>query len=349
MTQKINKSFAITSVVEKAIGDSSFETDGQYIEVAGYASRMYLNGDFVIDADRENIDTFGIDLTRLKNGILPLLYNHNQDKVVGSVTSATYDKDGLLITAKLFKFPDDDLTNHVYHAVKNKAISSFSVGILVKDFAMINQDGEDYLQLAESEAIEISLVSVPSNPEALFRITSLKSADGTDKMITTISKSALKVENSEACQGLECMLREKHIEPEVQKEEDLLVEEVEKETIVGVTPEAIEKLEELQNPTEEVIEEPKVTEGETVTPMEDTPVDKSNDKPSEQPKDEAPVDQVKLSLETISQLDTSNMQFDELEAIYEVLAKIADQIEEQLAPEIAKIALAELTVTAPAV
>jgi HK97 family phage prohead protease len=340
--QVIHKSFSIIDITEKAVVND-MSTEEQYIDIKGYASKMYMaDGSYVIDADQENIDTFGIDLKRLRNGILPLLFNHDQKKAVGKILSATYDKDGLLITARLHKLPDDSMTNYVYQAVKAGIISSFSIGILVKDFEIVNQDDEEYLQLSRSEAIEISLVSVPSNPEATFQITSLKGF--------SISKSVLKAENSDACNSIECAFK-------ALKGEEMITKNIEKETVIGVTPDAMDKLEEIMSPVEEVVvivdDVPQV--GDVVE--EDTQgVDKTNDKPSEVvQEDPVVVEEVNVleaSLETISNLDISNFDFDQLEQIYEVLASMTEKIEEQLAPEVialAQEALQNQTITAPAV
>lgn len=356
--QVIHKSFSITSVVEKAIGQNDMaEGEDKFIEIKGYASRMLnSDGSYVIDSDLENIDTFGIDLSRLKNGILPLLFQHKQDKAVGKVTSATYDKDGLLITAKLFKFPDDELTNYVYYAVKTGVISSFSIGILVKDFEVINQDNEDYLQLSKSEAIEVSLVSVPANPEATFQMTAIKGVTN-----TLISKSVLKPENKEVCNSLECALQKNKV-TEVTKGLDVIIKEVEtaevtaaenevtateKETVLGVTEEAMDKLEELQNIEDaaEVETEDKPEVGDTVGEVVDT-VDTSNDKPEtavESPESEV-VNMIDTNLETLSKIDIESISESDMEKIYETLSTIVDKIEERVVTEVAAALLVDTTI-----
>jgi HK97 family phage prohead protease len=324
---------------------------------------MFLDGDFVIDADQENINTFGIDLKRLRNGILPLLFNHQQDKAVGTVMSATYDKDGLLITAKLFKLPNDALTNYTYEAVKAGIIKAFSVGIIVKDFEVIDQDQTEYLQLAKSELIEVSLVPVPANHEALFRTTAIKSADGQTTVKTLLDRESLKEENPSACNGFECAIKsaqieQKEVDMEVKNTEPVTpVEEVpvaeDKEAVMGVTPEAYEKLDEITNPEEPLpVESETATEGETVVPEDPNQesVDKANDVPSENPKEEyvEEVDPVKSSLDTLNSLNVQNIAIDDLEQVYEVLSALVEQIESRVVTEVAEAMKDELTVTAPA-
>lgn len=353
----IHKSFTITSVVEKNALINDLATDPeQYIEVSGYASRMYLDGNFVVDADGENVNTFGFDLKRLKNGTLPLLFNHQQDKPVGKVLEATYDKDGLLVKAKLFKYPGDNLTNFVYHSVKNEVITAFSVGILVKDFDMVTQDGEDYLQLSQSEVIEISLVAVPSNAEALFRVTNLKSVDGTEKTVTLLSKSALKAENSDACNGFECAMKStKQIGLEVEKVDEMVTKNIEedvKEVVLGVTEAAHDKLIEILDSGEysTPVQDTERAEGVVVAPESEGTqnADTSNDKPSEVPQvdlEQTPEERLHTSLHTIGDLDISKLSDDEMETVYDALAPLIAQIESRVVAQVAVAMQEGMTIT----
>lgn len=343
-------------MVEKNALINDMDTDPvQFIEVSGYASRMLMDNQYVIDADNENINTFGFDLKRLKNGILPLLYQHDQSKAIGKVTEATYDKDGLLIKAIIYKYKDDALTNYVYQAIKSGVLSSFSVGILVKDFEVITQNNEDYLQLSQSEVIEVSVISVPSNPEALFRVTNIKSVDGTEKTVTLLEKKALKAENADACDGFECAMKQKK-DHEVEKEikvETKNTEVEEKETVVGVTDTAIEKLEEILEPKEEVTapeQDEERAEGVVITPesKDSQETDKSNDKPSEEPKvdlEQTPEEKLHSSLATIGDVDISKLSDDEMEKVYEALAPLIEQIEARVVAQVAEAMQEGMTIT----
>jgi len=193
---RINKSFQVDSMKEVTTGAVP------YIIVKGYASKMLdAFGDAVIDADREHINTDGINLKRMATGNIPLLFGHDQNSAIGTVTTAEYKADGLEITAKLYQLPGDDLSNYVYQATKAGILNSFSVGILVSAFDMVEKSGEDFLQLAESELIEVSLVAVPSNSESTFGILEVKSLDNKDTAYKTlISKAGLKAENPQICE-----------------------------------------------------------------------------------------------------------------------------------------------------
>jgi len=207
---KIRKSFSFQA---KEVTDDGIP----HIKIRGYASKMLdTEGKYVIDADQEHINAHGIGLKRLKSGNLPLLFGHDQNKAIGKITGAVYKQDGLEIEATVYKLKDDPLTNYVYEAVKAGILNSFSVGILVHKFDMIEQDGEDYLQLAESELIETSIVAVPSNNLATFSIMSSKgigipgaSEESTEPVVykTILSKQDLKLENPGICGEFEtCVL-----------------------------------------------------------------------------------------------------------------------------------------------
>lgn len=171
------------------------------IIISGYASRMYdANGKYVVDADQEIVNTSKIDLKRLKLGRLPLLYQHDQKLVVGSVLKAEYRPEGLYVEAQVVKFPDDPTSNTVYHGVRSGVLNSFSIGALVKNFDVYSQDQEDYLVLDESELIELSIVSVPSNPESGFKVMSAY-AKG-----LALSKTTMKEINPNLCDDFTCAI-----------------------------------------------------------------------------------------------------------------------------------------------
>lgn len=212
---RIDKSFNFSDI------ETGEENEIPYIKVRGYASKMLdASGKFVIDGDLENIDTMGIDLSRMQSGTIPLLYGHDQKSAVGTISTAEYKQDGLFIEAILYKLDGDALTNYVYEAVKAGILSSFSVGILVKEFDVISRDGEDYLQLAKSELIETSIVSVPSNPQATFNVIEMKSIGDAGEELksyaTVISKSVVKAENPNACEEFtQCVTNYKKKEVEM--------------------------------------------------------------------------------------------------------------------------------------
>ena len=206
---KLFRSIAIDKVEVKQAFDSG-ERGTSILRVEGWAykSKTY-DGRYIIDSDNENIDTNNVDLARFHQGTMPLLFSHDQTQIVGKIVGAIKEPEGLKIVADMYDFPNDALSTYVVPRVKAGLISAFSIGVLVKDFDLIEQDGEEYLQIKESEAFEVSLVSVPANSSALFSI-----IGETGKELTLgVSKSALKADNPNICKDLEsCGIQVKSME-----------------------------------------------------------------------------------------------------------------------------------------
>ena len=171
------------------------------INISGFASKMYdSNGKYVVDADQEIVNTAKVDLKRLKLGRLPLLFQHDQKLIVGSVLKAEYRPEGLYVEAQVVKFPDDPVSSKVYHGVRSGVLNSFSIGALVKNFDVFSQDQEDYLVLDETELIELSIVTVPSNAESGFRVLSAYSKG------LSLSKTVMKELNADICDDFSCAI-----------------------------------------------------------------------------------------------------------------------------------------------
>lgn len=340
----VNKSFQITS---KATGVD--ENGSEWIEVSGYASKMYEDGKLVIDSDLESIDAYGIDLSRLQGGILPLLLGHDQNQAVGKVMEASYTPDGLKVIARVYKLPNDSLTNYAYEAVKAGIISAFSVGIIVKDFDVVTQDGEDYLQLAKSEIIELSLVAVPSNPKATFQIMNINEA--TKSVSIRISKSALKPENPNICEEIgNCTLVKN--KGQQMKTKDATEQEIIKDN-VSVEPEDVT---ESEPPKETEETQPAVTEevvGTSEEKLVDTPEDKVEEPIEEEevttPKEEPKVEEPKVeeeepevptqitfseAMDAISDIDMDELSFDDIETLYEFADAVKEHIEAKVVAEV---------------
>ena len=191
----IKSAFEITS---KSVAS---ENGYQVINISGYASKMMSDsGGMVVDADEEIVNTANIDLKRLKLGRMPLLFQHDQKSIVGNVMKAEYRPEGLFVEAQVVLFPDDPVSYKVFHGVNAGILNSFSIGALVKNFDVATQDGEDYLVLDETELIEISIVSVPSNAESGFRVMNAV-AKGVG-----ISKKSLKEQNPDICDDFSCAI-----------------------------------------------------------------------------------------------------------------------------------------------
>jgi uncharacterized protein len=109
---------------------------------------------------------------------MPLLMYHDNQKPVGSVDFAKPTKRGIPFKASIPEVVEpgviQDRVNEAWHSLKYRLIGAVSIGFrAMKDGVELLDDGG--LRFKEWEWLELSLVSVPANPEALIH--SFKSMD----------------------------------------------------------------------------------------------------------------------------------------------------------------------------
>lgn len=110
---------------------------------------------------------------------VPMLFNHNRNEVIGHLELST-DEKGLLAKAKFNT--DVQRANEVKSLVKNGDIDSMSIGFYVKEHEPLDRDRPfGSWKMTEVEVVEVSVVTVPSNPEAI--ITEVKSDDGIRRIV----------------------------------------------------------------------------------------------------------------------------------------------------------------------
>lgn len=110
----------------------------------------------------DKIELNGVDLKNFKKNPI-ILFNHDYDKVVGKAQEV-YIKDEKL----LFKiqFADTELGTEVFYLLKNGYLNASSVGFIGKEY---KPNGEG-LTFTSIELLELSIVSVPCNPEAIIQL-----------------------------------------------------------------------------------------------------------------------------------------------------------------------------------
>lgn len=134
-------------------------------------------GEFVFTAstarsDRENdvIEPNGWVLEQFKDGG-PLLWGHDQSKLpIGRVLWVKVD-DGKLIGKAKFN-GQTQLSTDVEKLVRSGDLTALSVGFRPVDMNMNNEGGRNF---TKQELLEISVVNVPANPDAVIH--SIKSMD----------------------------------------------------------------------------------------------------------------------------------------------------------------------------
>ncbi len=138
-------------------------------QLKGYASIFNIK-----DADGDIILPGAFDNTQIETCDIQLLLYHDFHKQIGKITLIQEDERGLYIECKL------NLGTHygkmAYDLVKGGVIDGLSIG-----FDIIKYKKEGALRyIEELRLVEISIVSLPSNPKA--KIFYVKSASGVEKV-----------------------------------------------------------------------------------------------------------------------------------------------------------------------
>ena len=110
------------------------------------------------------------DITRFKNGVMPMLYNHNRDIVLGKVDNIQFADGKAIATAT---FDTDDESEKIYQKVLGGSLKGVSVGYLRKSVVRVEKgmmyDGQTFDETTDVtelwEPFEVSIVSCPADPD----------------------------------------------------------------------------------------------------------------------------------------------------------------------------------------
>ena len=117
--------------------------------------------------NRENAD-----LTRFDNGIAPVLFNHDRDKVIGRIEEITFENQRANAT---IVFDTDEEAEAIFKKVQSGSLRGVSVGYIRKECTRVNGSeempmeflGRTYTERTDVtslwELLEISIVSVPAD------------------------------------------------------------------------------------------------------------------------------------------------------------------------------------------
>lgn len=107
---------------------------------------------------------------------MPLLWQHNAEKPVGTVKFDKPTKDGITFEAELPTIAEAgtlrDRIEEAWQSVKSGLVSAVSIGFRAIEYAFMDEGGVRFIK---SEVYELSLVTIPAQPDAV--ITSLKNMD----------------------------------------------------------------------------------------------------------------------------------------------------------------------------
>lgn len=109
--------------------------------------------------------------------ILPMLWQHDMEKPIGSFISVEEVPEGLMMTAILPK-ADTFVSGRVVPQLKVGSVGELSIGYITRD---IDFDKDGNRLLKEVELIETSLVTMAMNPQAL--VLGMKNASGKSRFV----------------------------------------------------------------------------------------------------------------------------------------------------------------------
>lgn len=148
--EKVSFSFPVT-ILKQA------EVAGEF-HVVGYAATtdFDLQGDVIAE---EALRSAADDL--LKN--TTVLLNHDQERPIGKVTKAQFDKNGLLIDALISQAEQE-----IIQKIKEGVLNKFSIRgqVLERERRFMPELNRAVNYITKLSLIEVSLVSIPANPEA---------------------------------------------------------------------------------------------------------------------------------------------------------------------------------------
>lgn len=159
------------------------------LELTGYANTWVQDR----DGDWMARDAFDKSLGEYleKNPIL--LYQHNMNKPLGVVNEMFTDGTGLFARCTVPKPEDreEDWKHTAYHDCRRGVLRTFSIGgFFTYDIENWGEEDEKWI-IAEVELLELSVVSIPSNPDSIFEAAQKAiKADGEDARGDRLSDKA---------------------------------------------------------------------------------------------------------------------------------------------------------------
>ncbi len=124
----------------------------------------FIANDFATNCYGFKVDTAGIDLSRHTNtNTTPAFYNHDRSEMPLGIWKSFEKVGGKLIATGLDLDMQDDCAVEMARKIELGHLNSVSMGLIVKEFKKIGED----IVATKSELLELSIVDVPANPNAV--------------------------------------------------------------------------------------------------------------------------------------------------------------------------------------
>lgn len=120
-----------------------------------------------LDRYGERILVEGIDLSQIRRNPVVLWAHDYQGLPIGQITKIWKDKEKNLKARIKLDYEIYDFANTVYQLILKGTIRAVSIGGLVLEFGVDEEDREDWNIVAKLEMVELSVVPVGAHPDAL--------------------------------------------------------------------------------------------------------------------------------------------------------------------------------------
>lgn len=133
---------------------------------------------FDVIASSEAIDSYGSRvvanwrLGRYEANPIVLFGHNSRDAecIIGTASNVRVESNALVATITLLDAETSPTAERCFRLLKAKALKGVSVGFMPHSYRWAKESDVDVLELDDNELFEISLVSVPANPEALAQL-----------------------------------------------------------------------------------------------------------------------------------------------------------------------------------
>jgi len=116
-----------------------------------------------VDRDGDSMSLKGIDLNYYKKNPV-VLWNHNHGMPIAKAENLTVEKGQMIADAVFPEAGVSKTSDEIYGLIKAGVINTASIGFVPKDF---DRQNDGVWKITQSELMEFSFVSVPSNREAV--------------------------------------------------------------------------------------------------------------------------------------------------------------------------------------
>lgn len=131
----------------------------------------FIASDATVDRYGDIVEPKGWDLANFRRNPI-FLWMHSQYQPIGTVKKIGLEDGALIATVRFYDPGDSKIADDLWRLVKKKKLRAVSVGFTVKsadDYEYIRDESDRVtgIRYLRQELLELSLVSVPANPNAL--------------------------------------------------------------------------------------------------------------------------------------------------------------------------------------